>query len=156
MVAKSCGLWCSAACSLARSHGKSSGPPAEPSLAGAEPFVLHFNSAAGKDHLYRVAAHVLGDAGAALAESAQWEGGSWQNYLLHPARLLYTVALPWRARAAINAAEVTDAVAIAIAAGLALAAAAAGIRAGLCARCSAGAHAGWCWARGRVLQGARA
>jgi hypothetical protein len=85
----------------------------EPTLAGAEPYIVHFNGNIGKVHMYRVAAHTLGHAGAVLAERAQWEG-SISGYVLWPSRLLYMALLPWRFRSAINNAELADHCALAI------------------------------------------
>ena len=84
----------------------------QPELGGSEPYIVHFNGNIGKVHIYRVATHAFGHAGAVLAERAQWEG-SISGYLLWPARAVYMAALPWRVRAILNKAELTDHAAVA-------------------------------------------
>lgn len=70
-------------------------------VAGAAPFVLHFNGANGKVHMYRAVAHVMGEAGARVAERAAWEGGV-SFILLAPSRELMVALLPWGVRRRLN------------------------------------------------------
>ena len=70
-------------------------------VAGAAPHVLHFNGANGKVHMYRAAAHVMGEAGARVAERAAWEGGV-SFILLAPSRELMVALLPWSVRRRLN------------------------------------------------------
>ncbi len=85
----------------------------EKSIAGAEPFVVHLNGNIGKAHMYRVAAHLFGDAGARLAEIAQWDG-SVTGYVLWPFILLSYALLPWRARSALSDAGVANEAVVAL------------------------------------------
>jgi hypothetical protein len=89
-------------------------------VAGRAPYVLHFNGAHGKKHFFGTAGHVLGERGAYLAERAAWVYGL-RYWLMLPFREAMIVVLPWRARAAVRRAGLTDEVALALPVVLALA-----------------------------------
>ena len=90
----------------------------EKSIAGAEPFVVHLNGNIGKAHMYRVASHLFGDAGARLAEIAQWDG-SVIGYVLWPLILLSYALLPWRVRSALSDAEIANEAVVLLSVGVA-------------------------------------
>lgn len=82
-------------------------------VVGTPPFVLHFNGANGKVHLFWAVQHVLGEGGAFLAERPAWEGGV-SFILLGPSRELMILMLPWKARLFLHNHKLADAAAIAI------------------------------------------
>jgi hypothetical protein len=78
------------------------------------PAVLHFNSV-GKKHMFSVISAVLGPAGAAIADAAQFDGNEIRELFLQPAKTALLSPLPRFVRAMLVKARLGDAAAIAIA-----------------------------------------
>jgi len=80
-------------------------------VSGTAPYVLHFNGANGKVHMFKAVAHVLGEWGAYMGERPAWEGGV-SFIVLGPSRELLILLIPWRLRQLLHHYKLSDGLAV--------------------------------------------